>query len=51
MQGAQKRITVGAIHESPLRVRRHNEVAAQRGTWPFCETTKMSKKFLLTTPF
>jgi hypothetical protein len=28
-QSPQKRITVGAIHESPLRVRRSGEAAAQ----------------------
>jgi len=38
MQGAQKIIIVGAIHESPLRVRCNDEVEAQRRRWTFYET-------------
>jgi hypothetical protein len=30
----------GAIHESPLRVRRNDEVEAQRRRWTFYETIK-----------
>jgi hypothetical protein len=39
MQGAQK-IIVGPIHELPLRVRRSDEVEAQRRRWIFYETIK-----------
>jgi len=42
--GVQQLFVVRAIHESPLPVRRNDEVAAQRNRWTFYETIK----FILT---
>jgi hypothetical protein len=36
--GAHNLKGVGAIHESPLQVRRNDKVAAQRRRWTFYET-------------
>jgi hypothetical protein len=36
---------IRAIHESPLRVRRNDEVAAQRRRWPFSEVIKFGWLF------
>ncbi len=41
---AQKIMIVGAIHESSLRVRRNDDVEAQRRRWTFYETLKLREK-------